>query len=463
MHRFLLTFGLLATVVVAQGMNYPDILYYKFNEGAGTAVANLASPGGSSYVPQWELGVGGMWDNTAPMLGGSCMNFAGLDRLQTNWDCNLSNSYTIECWVRTNYDTTAQQPCGSGQPSWCTLGRLWGNYASGMGFFRCYIGFYNNGANFLGGGLPAMNTTTAVVSDTNWHHIALVYDAAAMTATTYVDGAVDQMATGVPPGPWAPGSSFYLGGTSDNATGSVGAPFDGSVDEFRVWSVARTQTEIQNNMNVELTLPIQASFSASTTSGNNPLLVSFTDLSSTTDPGGLTSWAWDFGDGNTSSQQNPCHVYTTSGTFDVTLTITNASGVMDTNMATGFITVGNAGFTAGSCGSGDLFVGAPPPPAGWFEGYTIVSGNTSAPVGSGWFFGLIPDGATWTGLSIPATPGGLFHFLNTNNPAIYPESAAVFPPGSFPTLSGLTFDGVVVYLDGSGTLLSSTSVSRFTF
>ena len=39
-----------------------------------------------------------------------------------------------------------------------------------------------------------------------------------------------------------------------------------------------------------------------------------------------TSWLWDFGDGNTSVLQNPEHIYTTSGFFDVQLTATNTFG-----------------------------------------------------------------------------------------------------------------------------------------
>ncbi len=38
------------------------------------------------------------------------------------------------------------------------------------------------------------------------------------------------------------------------------------------------------------------------------------------------SWLWDFGDGTTSTQQNPVHVYTTPGSYNVSLTITTAQG-----------------------------------------------------------------------------------------------------------------------------------------
>ncbi|RYZ00798.1 MAG: PKD domain-containing protein [Chitinophagaceae bacterium] len=44
----------------------------------------------------------------------------------------------------------------------------------------------------------------------------------------------------------------------------------------------------------------------------------------------ITSWAWNFGDGNTSNVQNPTHIYNTAGTYDVTLTVTTASGCTNT-------------------------------------------------------------------------------------------------------------------------------------
>ncbi|MCB9447833.1 MAG: PKD domain-containing protein [Flavobacteriales bacterium] len=52
------------------------------------------------------------------------------------------------------------------------------------------------------------------------------------------------------------------------------------------------------------------------------LQVAFTDTSSETP----TSWFWDFGDGNTSTQQNPTHTYATTGTYTTCLTVTNSCG-----------------------------------------------------------------------------------------------------------------------------------------
>jgi hypothetical protein len=62
-----------------------------------------------------------------------------------------------------------------------------------------------------------------------------------------------------------------------------------------------------------------AQFSATPLSGTAPLTVIFTDLSSHYP----TSWSWDFGDGATSTAQNPTHTYSEPGTYDVSLTASN--------------------------------------------------------------------------------------------------------------------------------------------
>ena len=58
-------------------------------------------------------------------------------------------------------------------------------------------------------------------------------------------------------------------------------------------------------------------------------LVDFTDMT-TTYSGFLVEWQWDFGDGHTSSQQNPYHLYVVADTFDVSLIVFNSMGCTDT-------------------------------------------------------------------------------------------------------------------------------------
>ena len=56
--------------------------------------------------------------------------------------------------------------------------------------------------------------------------------------------------------------------------------------------------------------------------------VQFTDRS--TGGGTITSWEWDFGDGTTSTEQNPTHTYSAAGEYTVTLTVTDDTGASDT-------------------------------------------------------------------------------------------------------------------------------------
>lgn len=58
----------------------------------------------------------------------------------------------------------------------------------------------------------------------------------------------------------------------------------------------------------------------------NDLSINFSDLSS----GDTQAWSWDFGDGNTSTQQNPTHTYATTGTYTICLITTDGCGNADT-------------------------------------------------------------------------------------------------------------------------------------
>jgi PKD repeat protein len=71
--------------------------------------------------------------------------------------------------------------------------------------------------------------------------------------------------------------------------------------------------------NQQQTPPPTASFTATPVSGHT---MQFADTSS----GAPTSWSWDFGDGGTSTQQNPSHTYAAAGPYSVKLTATNAGG-----------------------------------------------------------------------------------------------------------------------------------------
>jgi PKD repeat protein len=71
-------------------------------------------------------------------------------------------------------------------------------------------------------------------------------------------------------------------------------------------------------------LPV-AEFTAYPTSGGRPLDVQFTNLST----GTITDYFWEFGDGQTSTAQNPVHQYQAVGDYTVRLTVTGPSGSSD--------------------------------------------------------------------------------------------------------------------------------------
>ena len=54
-------------------------------------------------------------------------------------------------------------------------------------------------------------------------------------------------------------------------------------------------------------------------------IASFTDLSTSSAGDPIINWSWDFGDGNSASQQNPTHIYTTAGPVSVILDVNTAN------------------------------------------------------------------------------------------------------------------------------------------
>ncbi|MEM7550565.1 MAG: PKD domain-containing protein [Bacteroidota bacterium] len=122
-----------------------------------------------------------------------------------------------------------------------------------------------------------------------------------------------------------------------------------------------------------------ADFSADVVSGCSPLTVQFSDESS----GNPTGWNWNFGNGNTSNDQNPSATYITPGVYNVSLTLNNGNSLTKT----AFITVyenPDAGFTA------DVQVGCTPHTVNFQDVSLAGDGNITEWL---WVFG---DGGTST-------------------------------------------------------------------
>ena len=86
------------------------------------------------------------------------------------------------------------------------------------------------------------------------------------------------------------------------------------------------------------TKAVSALFAAVPVIGPAPLTVSFIDQSKS--PVFITDYAWDFGDGsNISPEQNPIHTYEGTGTYNVSLTITNTDDIKVTTAKSSYIHV----------------------------------------------------------------------------------------------------------------------------
>lgn len=85
---------------------------------------------------------------------------------------------------------------------------------------------------------------------------------------------------------------------------------------------------------IDIITPIIADFKADLLDGFSPLTVQFSDLSS----GSINSWYWDLGDGTNISDRNPLHVFSSPGTYTVSLTVTGPNG-SDTKIRTNYIKV----------------------------------------------------------------------------------------------------------------------------
>lgn len=128
-----------------------------------------------------------------------------------------------------------------------------------------------------------------------------------------------------------------------------------------------------------------ARFISTDSTGCFPLTVNFTDQSSVAD-GTITSWLWDFGDGNTSTAQNSQHTYTNQGNFNVSLQVRSNKGCLQSITKLNYIVLNNGV-------KGDFSIGAsancrPPTP--------ISFTNNSTGTGSLTYQWLFGDGGTST-------------------------------------------------------------------
>ena len=151
---------------------------------------------------------------------------------------NPSGDFTVECWVMLG--TSA----GSGTANVISKHKNEGG-SSRSG----YSLEYSYGNNRLQAVLGSTSGWTTLAGGTwnafEWHHVALVYDAGTTMLTLYDNGVMQDSKPRS--APLYNTNDLYLGGSQH-----YGNYLDGRMDEARIWNVARSESEIRDDMHRQL-------------------------------------------------------------------------------------------------------------------------------------------------------------------------------------------------------------------
>ncbi len=193
--------------------------------------------------------------------------------------------------------------------------------------------------------------------------------------------------------PPAVGYALYYGPAAGNypsridvgntTTYAVSGLVEGATYHFAVTAYDASHTESGFSNDVSTTVPYSvpvAQFTGSPVSGTFPLMVNFSNTST----GSITSYAWTFGDGGTSTLAAPSHSYAAAGIYTVSLTVTGPGG-SNTQTRSNYVTVTTAAPVAQFTGS---------PVSGTFPLMVNFSNTSTGSITSyAWTFG---DGGTST-------------------------------------------------------------------
>ena len=175
--------------------------------------------------------------NGTPIVKANALQLDGSDDQVEIQDPNLGNfgtgDFTIEMWAQTTDNNCAL----IGKRAICNCDNFW-NFFIDNGRLRAEFSASNTCSNYLN--VVGSNNTLA---DGNWHHIAFVRNGTALRF--YVDGVLDLSTF----------SSQDFNNPAKISLGNIvcgGQNFDGSMDEIRIWNLARSMAELNEKMNCTL-------------------------------------------------------------------------------------------------------------------------------------------------------------------------------------------------------------------
>lgn len=351
----------------------------------------LQPPGRFGFLTRLLLWAGLTLLNATALVAqtpGQALNFDGVDdyvSLGTSLGNFGTGNFTIEIKLQTTFSSATssfqdspllmkREDCGSGN--------LFGLKINPTGTLT-WVMNEANGVNFVGG-----STTGIACNDGAWHQVAIVRSGSSLKV--YIDGTESLSLTGTVN--INNGSPFLIGldGLSCNSN-----RFPGSIDELRIWNVARTTTQIAEGKDCELKgneagLVAYFNCNQGTASGNNSGLINLTNAVS----GGPTGKMVNFGlTGATSNFVAPGGAIkcVNCNTF-VTRTTANGLG---SNTVDDVFAVGNTVYAATTGGLSISTDGGQT-----FTNYTTANGLAEAKINAVYVVGTTAYVATDAGLSI---------------------------------------------------------------
>ncbi len=177
-------------------------------------------------------------DTLAQQTGpGYALNFNGTNQ-NAYFTRSISNDFTIEFWFKST------QVAGSTNQWYQGMGLVDGEVNNVTADFGVTLG---NGKVLFGIGSPDSTVAaTNTVTDGAWHHVAATRIKSSGLYSLYIDGVLAAAKSG---------GTTTLAAPQKISIGSLQTAinyFQGSIDEVRIWTAARTATEISQNMNRSL-------------------------------------------------------------------------------------------------------------------------------------------------------------------------------------------------------------------
>ena len=292
---------------------------YHFANGAGSLVSDVSAVGTALDLTiqdttntQW-LQCGGLAVEQSTLISAAVTPSKIIDAVKT------SNAISIEAWVI----PASEQQDGPARIVTLSDGASNRNFTLGQKLLEYEVRLRttstsNNGTN------PSTVTQGNQVA-TQLTHVLYTRDVSGQ-ATIYVNGIPVGSAI-IPSSTSAWNANYAFGLANEFGTDRT---WLGEYYLVAIYDKALSATEVQQNFTAGIQTPCNkaptAEFTRTPVVGKTLQVIDFDAGDSKDLDGTIVNYAWDFGDGNMGTGISPNHTYTTSGTFHVTLTITDDAG-----------------------------------------------------------------------------------------------------------------------------------------